>query len=32
MQNNISCENNQQSSFQMDYNYYRQQPYVPHSF
>jgi len=32
MQNHFSYENNQQCSFQMDYKYYPQQPYVPHSF
>jgi len=31
MQNHFSYENNQQCSFQMDYKYYPQQPYVPHS-
>ena len=32
MQNNFSYENNQQHNYQMDYNYYPQQPYVLHSF
>ena len=32
MQNHFLSENNQQCSFQMDYNYYPQQPYVPHNF
>jgi len=32
MQNHFSYENNQQYSFQMDYNYYPQQPCVPNNF
>ena len=32
MQNHFASESNQQFSFQMDYNYYPQQPYVPNSF
>jgi len=32
MKNNFSCENNQQRDFQVNYNYYPQQPHDPYDY